>query len=219
MPQSAPAPVTVVERICSALTEAIVTGSLAPAAKLDEVKLAERFAVSRTPVREALRQLSARGLVTLTPRKGGTVASTGAAELAAMLDTECELEALCARLAAHRMTALEKKQLEALHRRSRDRVTADDHLGYLACNRDFHDLVCGGTHNEHLAALVRGIRDRLGPFRSAQSGVERRLATSFDEHGAVVEAILAADAEGAFEAMRAHNARLSSRVLELLARR
>jgi DNA-binding GntR family transcriptional regulator len=103
-----------------------------------------------------------------------------------------------------------------LHHDSAEHVARGDDSAYLALNQQFHDLICAGTHNRTVAVAVRSLRDRLAPFRQAQAGVERRLAVSHEEHGAIVQAILDADADAAYEAMRNHNARLGTRVLERL---
>src|SRR5688572_19987234 len=87
-------------KIYRMLLDSIMSGELPPGYRLDENVLAEKFGVSRTPVREALRELGARKLIDLIPRQGGFVASIGMESLADMLDAECELESLCARLAA-----------------------------------------------------------------------------------------------------------------------
>ena len=205
---------TIAAQIYRALAEDIIGGALAPGQKLEEKVLAERYGVSRTPIREALRELGARGLIELVPRRGGIVARIGLDELADMLEAECELEALCARLAAQRMTAVEKKQLERIHEASNALVARGEESGYLALNQEFHDLVCAGTHSKTIGRIVRTLRDRLAPFRQAQAGVERRLALSHEEHAAIVRAILGADPDAAYEAMRNHNARLSTHVLE-----
>jgi DNA-binding GntR family transcriptional regulator len=208
---------TITARIFNSLAEDIISGALLPGTKLEEKHLAERFQVSRTPVREALREMGARGLIELIPRRGGVVANIGLAELADMLEAECEVEALCAQLAAQRMSTLEKKQLEGLHQDAQELVNAGNQAAYLAQNRRFHDLICAGTHNHTIAGMVRGLRDRLSAFRHAQAGTEKRLAVSHAEHDAVVRAILACDGASAYAAMRSHNARLSTRVLDRLA--
>ena len=204
---------TIAIQIYKALAEQIINGEFGPGDKLEEQALAERFNASRTPVREALRELAARGLVNLVPRRGGVVASIGVDELADMLEAEAELEALCARMAAQRMSMLEKKQLEALHMDATSVAESGDEAGYLAANKLFHDLICAGTHNTTLAQTVRHLRDRLAPFRQTQSGVERRFEVSHGEHQAIVSAILAGDADAAGAAMLGHNARLSTNAL------
>jgi len=94
------------------IADDILSGRIAPGAKLDEQMLAERFNVSRTPVREALRQLLGTGLVESIPRRGAVVTSFGPERLSQLYETIGELETLCARLAAQRMTAIERKELE-----------------------------------------------------------------------------------------------------------
>ncbi|MBN9116534.1 MAG: FCD domain-containing protein, partial [Pandoraea sp.] len=126
------------------------------------------------------------------------------------------LDALCCRLSAQRMSAMQKKQLEMIHIQSKQCMDAGDEAGYLALNREFHQLLSAGTQNKTLMALIDSHRERLAPFRAAQADVEERFAVSFDEHERVVEAVLAADAEAAYNAMRSHTARLSIHVLERL---
>lgn len=207
---------TAAQQICEKLAEEIISGKLAPGQKIDEQALAARFKVSRTPIREVLRELAARGLVDLRPRRGGTVTDIGVEKLADMLEAMCELEALCAKISALRMSAIQKKRLEQIHQRARDPVERNDLRGYLKVNNEFHDLICEGTQNKSLADMVDNFRNRLAPFRSAQSGVKGRLGVSHDEHTQIVAAIITADAEGAYQAMRGHSARLSTRALDLI---
>ncbi len=207
---------TAAQNICETLAEEIISGTLAPGQKLDEQALAARFKVSRTPIREVLRELAARGLIELRPRRGGMVTDIGADKLSDMLEAMCELEALCAKISAHRMSAIQKKRLEQLHLRALDPVERSDTRAYLRLNNEFHDLICEGTQNKSLAGMVENFRNRLAPFRSAQGGVKGRLGVSHEEHSQILAAILADDAEGAYRAMRGHTARLSTRVMDLV---
>jgi len=86
---------TITDRIQKSLAQKIISGALTPGQKLEEKALASQFGVSRTPIREAMRELSARGLVELVPRRGVVVATIGIDRLADMLTAECELEAIC----------------------------------------------------------------------------------------------------------------------------
>ena len=207
---------TIASNIFNILTEEIISGLLKPGTKLEEIPLATRFKVSRTPIREVLRDLAAKGLVQLVPRKGVLVAKIGIDELADMLEAECELEALCAQIAAHRMSLLEKKQLERVHELAEEVVKKADPSAYLELNKQFHHLICLGTHNQLLNEMVSNLRSRLSGFRQAQGKTEKRLQISHHEHQLIVDAILNSDATAAFQSMRAHNARLSSKVLEQL---
>jgi DNA-binding GntR family transcriptional regulator len=208
---------TIASQIQKSLTSKIVKGELRPGSKLDEKMLATEFGVSRTPIREALRELSARGLIDLVPRRGGIVAQISIDQLADMLDAECELEALCARLASQRMSAVEKGSLVECHTRAKSLTRDRDEVRYLAVNQTFHDMICNGAHNSTLASMTRDLRDRLSAFRQSQSAsLVGRLALSHDEHTLVVDAIMSGDPDAAYNAMLRHNARLSSGILGLL---
>jgi DNA-binding GntR family transcriptional regulator len=208
---------TISSRIQRSLASQIINGELPPGHKLDEKALATKFGVSRTPIREALRELGARGLIDLVPHRGGIVAQIGLDELSDMLDAECELEGLCARMASQRMTAVEKGALQECHAQA-EALTGDrDETRYLEINQAFHDLICEGAHNATLAAMTRDLRARLSPFRQTQSDAEgRRLARSHEEHERIVQAIVRGDPNGAHDAMCRHNARLSTGILTLL---
>jgi DNA-binding GntR family transcriptional regulator len=207
---------TIGHRIYKALADEIIKGNLRPGEKLDERTLAERFDVSRTPIREALRLLGSRGLVENSPRRVGTVARISIDQLAALLDADCELESLCARRSAEYMTVMEKKELEFLHEQDGAFAEANDTEGYLSSNDQFHRLLIVGAHNDVLGSMVEDLRGRLAPFRQAQPELEVRLSVSHAEHTAIVGAILQGDPEAAYRSMRSHNARLSTAVLRLL---
>ncbi len=186
------------------LADEIISGVLAPGTRLDETSLAERFAVSRTPVREALKQLSAAGLVSIQAHRAAEVVIITAERMSEMFEARAELEALCARLCALRMIPLERRRLERLHRRCGDRVRSGDAELYHATNGEFHTAIYQGSHNSVLAEMAGGLRRRLSPFSRAQFRGPGRLASSFSEHDAVVEAILRGDAEEAYRAMHRH---------------
>src|SRR5258707_12934921 len=115
---------TLAETIRQNLADDILHGVYPPGARLDENGLARRFNLSRTPVREALRQLTSAGLVEMRPRRGVIVSLPTESTLAEMFEVMGELEASCARLAAQRMSPAERVNLEFVHRRSFDAVRA-----------------------------------------------------------------------------------------------
>ena len=192
------------DRLGALVAERIVSGTLRPGQRLDEAMLATEFGVSRTPVREALRQLVATGLVELRPHRGAVVACPDADALSDSFEMLAELEALCARWSALRMTPRERAGLEALHRDMGALVRAGDRAGYRDANLALHGLVYAGAHNSHLAEVVVGTTRRLGPFRGAQFDGPERLARSHAEHDAVITCISRGDAEGAAVGMRRH---------------
>jgi DNA-binding GntR family transcriptional regulator len=195
---------TLTETIRVALAEEIIAGSLPPGTEIDEQQVAERFGASRTPVREALRELAAAGLVTIEPRRGVRVAALTLERLGEMFEVMAEIEALCARLATHRMTAPERFALQSLHERSGEAVEAADVSRYDALNREFHSSFYRCTHNAFLAEHAQALRLRLAPFRRAQFHGEGRLRRSFAEHEAVLREVLRGDGEEAGLQMRAH---------------
>src|SRR4051794_9305596 len=137
---------TLSETIRVGLADEITSGHLSPGTEIDEQAVAERFSVSRTPVREALRDLAALGLVEIEPRRGVRVATLTSDRLGEMFEVMAETEAMCARLATHRMTAVERFALQALHRRSLEAVENGDVDRYDSLNRDFHSALYQGTH-------------------------------------------------------------------------
>lgn len=195
---------TTVEHMVRAISGLIVTGGLKPGEKLDEGSLASRFDVSRTPVREALRQLGAMGLVKREPNRSAVVTTVDANHLNSMFEAMAELEGICARLAALRMTIDERRNLEAEHRASHLLIQDSAEEDYAAYNTRFHTALYLGAHNEHIYDLVTQTRARLAPFRRAQFHLPGRLVRSFEEHDAIVTAIMRADAAAAGNAAYAH---------------
>ncbi|RDU96707.1 GntR family transcriptional regulator [Trinickia dinghuensis] len=209
---------TLSSKIYRVLFDQIIDGTLQPGQKLEEAVLAERLNASRTPIREALRELAARGMVELTPRKGVVVAQFSLDELADMLEAMCELEALCCRLSAQRMSLVEKKQLEELELEMNAAIARGDEAGYLLLNREFHELICKGAQSKSLASIIAVQRQRLAGFRAAQPASPTRFEAATDEHREIVAAIRESNPERAYNAMREHTARLSIVVLGRLKR-
>jgi DNA-binding GntR family transcriptional regulator len=195
---------TLAEELRLALADDIVRGLLVPGSALDETELARRFGVSRTPVREAIRQLAASGLVEVRAHRGAVVAQPSEDRLLGMFEAMAELEALCAGLAAERMTPAERSQLEAVHRELRALIQSGDPQRYHEVNESFHAAIYAGAHNAYLAEMTHATRYRVQPFRRAQFRNLGRMAKSHVEHDRVVLAILRGDREGAATAMREH---------------
>lgn len=195
---------SIVDSLVQRLADEIVDGRLLPGVRLDEVGLATRFGVSRTPVREALRQLEATGMLQRRPSRGVEVATVTPDRLADMFEAMAEMEALCARLAAQRMTARERQAFGRLHERSGRHVEKGDEARYEESNRRFHEALYDGAHNAEIAGMALAMRARLTPFRRAQFRVAGRLEQSHAEHALVVAAVMQRDPAAADAAMRAH---------------
>jgi DNA-binding GntR family transcriptional regulator len=192
------------DHIRNALTDEIASGLLAPGVDLDEQDLADRFGASRTPVREALRQLAVTGLVEIRPRRGVIVTQTTPERIMEMFETSAEVEATCVRIATYRITPIERGKLIEMHDASAALVERGDLDGYDKFNREFHEVIYGATHNAFMAEQALAIRNRLKAFRRTQLRHSNRLARSREEHDAIMTAIAQGDGEEASRRMRAH---------------
>ena len=195
---------TLADRLATAIADGILNGALKPGVRLDEMGLAEQHGVSRTPVREALRQLAMSGLIDMRPRKGAIVSKATPDQVESLFVAMAEMEATCARLAAISMTPIERRRLQARHEAMLVLANAGETEAYSDANVAFHGAIYAGSHNAPLADYAMSLRRRVGPFRRAQFQVEGRLIRSNQEHDAVVRAILSGDAAGAHAAMLHH---------------
>jgi DNA-binding GntR family transcriptional regulator len=199
-----PEKITRAEELRLQLADEIVRGALPPGAGLDETDIAKRFNVSRTPVREALRQLAASGLIDARAHRGAVVARPSIERLTGMFEAMAELEALCAGLAAERMQPSERHRLEAIHEELRVLSYAGNPDRFHDVNERFHNAIYAGSQNGYIAEITLATRVRVQPFRRAQFRNLGRLAKSHAEHDRVVVAIMRGDKTGASVAMRAH---------------
>ena len=195
---------TLAEKLATAIADGILSGSLKPGFRLDEVGLAQQHGVSRTPVREALRQLTTSGLIDMRPRKGAVVSKATPEQVESLFVAMAEMEATCARLAAMSMTPVERRRLQARHEAMTMLAASGDTGAYSDANVAFHSAIYAGAHNAPVAEFALNLRRRVGPFRRAQFQVAGRLTRSNQEHDAVVRAILSGDAAGAHAAMLHH---------------
>ena len=195
---------TIASQIRMNLADAIISGRLAPGAEIDEQELAGRFGASRTPVREALRELASSGLVIIEPRRGARVVEMTLDKIGEIFEVTSEIEAMCARFATYRMTAYERFELRNLHHLSHASAIEGDIDRYDAINRQFHTKIYESTHNLFLCEHAMGLRMRLAPFRRAQFRNEQRLQQSYEEHRAILARIFEGDGESAAKLMRAH---------------
>ena len=205
------------ERLRESIEEEIATGKLLPGTHLDEVELATRFGVSRTPIREALSLLLGEGLVENRPRRGTVVAQASPQRLVEMFEVMAELEAMCARLAARRISDAEMQALEAVHERCRAAAGQRDPDAYFYANEEFHRAIYAASHNAFLGDQAQALQRKLRPYRRLQLRVRNRVLRSFEEHESIVDALRAGDGERAVTAVRAHVIVQGERFADLLA--
>lgn len=200
-----------------ALEEEVATGKLLPGAHLDEVELAKRFRVSRTPIREVLRLLAGEGLVEIRPRRGAVVARVTPARLVEMFEVMAELEAMCARLAARRMTESELRALDDAHEECRVAAVGRDSDGYFYANERFHQSIYRAAHNGFLNEQSLALQRKLRPYRRLQLRVHDRVHRSFAEHQGILDALHRRDPEVAVTAIRSHILVQGERFADLVA--
>ena len=205
------------ERLRESIEEEIATGKLLPGTRLDEVDLATRFGVSRTPIREALRLLLGEGLVETRPQRGAVVAQATPQRLIEMFEVMAELEGMCARLAARRLSDGELAEIEAAHDACRGSAAARDADAYFYANERFHYAIYAASHNTFLFEQASALQRKLRPYRRLQLRVRNRPQRSFEEHQAIVDALREGDAEKAVQAIRSHVVVQGERFADLIA--
>jgi len=192
------------DEIAGELEQLIFKGRFKDGDRLDEIRLADRFGVSRTPIREALQKLAVSGLVEHAPRRGVFVRQPGPMELVEMFEVMAEIEAICARFAASRITDAALAELHAANRRCMAAIDAGDSDGYYTENEAFHHIIYAQSGNSFLEAEAARLHRRLQPFRRVQLRLRGRMAQSMAEHQQVLAALEAAEPEAAANALRAH---------------
>lgn len=190
--------------VIRALEDDILSGALRPGDRLDEQALARRFEVSRTPVREALRHLASSGLVDIRKNQGATVRRLTTAELIEMFQVMAELEGLCARLCARRMTLEECAEMRRCNDECAAFAQAGEHERFFVMNNLFHETIYRASRNAFLHEESRKLRNRVNVYRRHITFQPRRMQRSVIEHAAIVDAIEAGDEEAAHRLMRQH---------------
>lgn len=205
------------DMISEQLEALIFNGTYADGDRLDEVRLAEQFGVSRTPLREAFQRLALSGLLELIPRRGAFVRQPGPVELLEMFEVMAELEAVCGRLAARRISDAALAELGAANDSCQQAVSAGDVEAYYAENERFHRIIYQQSGNSFLAQEAVKLHKRLQPFRRQQLRFRGRMGQSMAEHERIVEALEAGNAEAAADALRGHVAVQGEKFQQLMA--
>lgn len=193
-------------RVADELRAMIISGELSPGASLSEMTLSDTFGVSRTPIREAIKQLQIEGLVEVRPRVGTFVAAPSRREITELFQMKELLEGAAARLLALRGRVPEVDRLEAVLKEADDAVRDGDEERYAGCVHEFHELIVRGADNSKLESHYRTLMNQLAYARLVRTSLAQpgRLTESDHEHHRVVELILAKDGDGAERAMREH---------------
>jgi len=203
------------ERVAATLREEIFDGTLAPGSFVDEVALCERLKISRTPLREALKVLTAEGLVRHEPRRGCFVNEVTEQDLDEIFPVIALLEGRCAFEAACNASDADLAVLETLHQKLQAHAAAKRIVDYYQTNIAIHEAIITLADNRWLAQVIADLRKILKLARLQQLHAPGRLAQSLSEHLAVFAALKARDSEGAEAAMRTHLTRQREALREL----
>lgn len=186
------------------LREQIFAGTLAPGSFIDETVLCASLKISRTPLREALKVLSAEGLVRHEPRRGSFVNEVSEQDLDEIFPVIALLEGRCAFEAARNISAADMAALDVLHQRLEKHARARRINDYYATNFAIHEAIITLANNRWLAQVIADLRKILKLARLQQLHAPGRLEQSLGEHLVLYAALRARDAEGADAAMRNH---------------
>ena len=192
------------DSITEQLEKQIFDGTFSDGDRLDETRLAEQFSVSRTPLREALQRLAQSGLVELIPRRGAFVRQPGLVELMEMFEVMAEIEAVCGRLAAKRISNSALSELHHANERCQVAVVSEKPDAYYIENAIFHRIIYRESGNSFLENEAEILHRRLQPFRRQQLRLRGRMTQSLNEHKAILEALERGDSEATASALRSH---------------
>lgn len=205
------------DEVASTLRDRIFAGELAPGSFLDEVGLCGSLAISRTPLREALKVLAAEGLVRHEPRRGCFVNEVTEQDLDEIFPVIALLEGRCAFEAARHATDADLAVLDTLHTRLGQHAAAGQITDYYRVNYAIHEAIIALANNRWLAQVIGDLRKILKLSRLQSLQAPGRIEQSLAEHMAVLAALKAGDSEGADAAMRTHLTR-QREALRVLAR-
>lgn len=209
---------TLHDELLERLRQMIVDGALAPGAKVPEKELCERFGVSRTPLREALKVLASEGLVTLTPNRGAMVADLTREDLEEVFPVMAALEAVSGEMACTNITDDEVAEIRRLHEKMIGYYNARDLSGYFRINQQIHELILKAARNPTLTSLYRSLAGRIRQARYLANMSRSRWAQAVDEHGQMIEALEVRDGARLAGILKSHLENKAETVMESLAK-
>ena len=192
------------EELLDRLRALIVEGELAPAVKVPERELCQRYGVSRTPMREALKVLAAEGLLILTPNRGATVAPITLEEMEEVFPVIGALEGLAGELACKSVTDAELKAISAFHGRMLDAYATRDLKRYLAANHAIHDAILAAARNATLTQTHRSLAGRVKRARCLANLTAKRWQQAVEEHERMLDLLSAHQGSKLGRLMRDH---------------
>lgn len=192
------------DQLVARLRDLIIEGDLAPGQRVSERELCERFAVSRTPLREALKVLAADGLIQLLPHRGATVARLTVADIEEMFPVMGALEALAGELAADRISEEGIAEVQALHYQMVLHYKRRELAPYFRLNQQIHEKILAAAGNDTLSGIYRGLAGRIRRARYLANMSSARWAQAVAEHEAILKALVARDGPALGKILKDH---------------
>ena len=185
---------TLRESILETIRDAIISGALKPGEKVAEPELAERFGISRTPIREAFRQLESEGYLTVVPRKGAVVVAFSQRDVEEFYAIKSILEGYAARKACERLHAREIDKLQSINDKLRLLAEDGDVRHFFKVHDSFHELFVRAADNERLTEMILNLVGRFQRLRIASLSLPGRMEFSVQEHQKIIDAFRGGDA-------------------------
>ncbi|MDZ4791203.1 MAG: GntR family transcriptional regulator [Hyphomicrobiales bacterium] len=206
------------DRLLSELREMIQRGELKAGEKIPERELCERFQVSRTPLREALKVLAFEGFVKLKPNRGAVIAELTLTELAETFPIIAVVEELAGELACKNMPDSEIAMVRKLHDEMAMHFEKREIKPYFDLNQRIHEAIQAGARNDTLYSIYRNIEARVRCARLFVNVSENRWAEAMAEHEIIITALEARDAAALSQILKKHVAGKFNRLQDMFAR-
>ncbi|MDD2897769.1 MAG: GntR family transcriptional regulator [Desulfuromonadaceae bacterium] len=203
---------TLRERILENIRDAILSGSLKAGSRVSEPELAERYGISRTPIREAFRQLESEGYLTVIPRRGAVVSELSPKDIEEFYAIKSIMEGYAARLACVRFTEKDLDRLQATNDKLAELARIGDIKHFFKVHSDFHEQFIKASNNEKLYELIAGLVTKFQRLRFTSLNLPGRMLVSVQEHEKIIDAFRKRDADLA-EALVRKNAEFGGQVL------
>jgi len=192
------------DEVAERLRELIRSGELEPKSRINELELAERFGISRTPLREAIKILATEGLLELLPNRGARVASITIQEIDEMIEVVAGLEATAADLACKRITDNEIAAIEGLHQKMVAAWKRKDNSGYFMLNRQIHEAIMTASRNATLQGIYENLSGRIQRTRYSAHKTPEQWRRAVAEHEQMIKLLKARDSDRLAKLMREH---------------
>lgn len=203
---------TLREKILETIRDAILQGTLKPGERVSEPELADRFGISRTPIREAFRQLESEGYLTVTPRKGAVVTSLSERDIEEFYAIKIILEGFAAKMAAEKLTTKDIERLETINDRLQLIAEEGNVKNFFRVHNEFHEVFIKAAGNEKLYEMINQLVMRFKRLRLASLAVPGRMEISVEEHRKMIDAFKNQDGDRADNLVR-HTATIGADVL------